>query len=114
SGPGKGRGAARTTDSDAPPRVVRPDDPDRVHVTRRADGVSRGGIAVRRARPREDAPMPLGLVHFDPDAFPPEPTPCLRCGTETMLRFAGPCPACVTELREKFQGVGRAVSDEYV
>jgi hypothetical protein len=31
-----------------------------------------------------------------------------------MLRFAGPCPACVEELRAKFRGEGRAVSDEYV
>jgi hypothetical protein len=58
--------------------------------------------------------MSLGLVQIDPDAFPPEPTPCLRCGTDTMLRFAGPCPACVAVLREKFRAVGRAVSDEYV
>src|SRR5262245_62682695 len=52
-----------------------------------------------RRRSREDARMPLGLVHFDPDAFPPEPMPCLRCGNETTLRFAGPCPACAQELR---------------
>jgi hypothetical protein len=58
--------------------------------------------------------MPIGLVHFDPDRFPLEPMPCLRCGTETMLRFAGPCPACAEELRAKFRGEGRAVSDEYV
>jgi hypothetical protein len=58
--------------------------------------------------------MPLGLVHFDPASFPPEPMPCLRCGTETMLRFAGPCPACAQELREKFRGEARAVTDEYV
>jgi hypothetical protein len=59
--------------------------------------------------------MALGLVHFDPDAFPPEATPCLRCGVETMLRFAGPCPACAHELRTKFHGEARAVaSDEYV
>jgi hypothetical protein len=63
---------------------------------------------------REDAAMPLGRIHFDPDTFPPEPMACLRCGAETMLRFAGPCPACAEELRAKFQGEGRAVSDEYV
>ena len=50
--------------------------------------------------------MPLGLVHFDPDSFPPEAMPCLRCGAETMLRFAGPCPACTQELRAKFAGRG--------
>ena len=58
--------------------------------------------------------MSLGLVHFDPDSFPLEPMPCLRCGAETMLRFAGPCPACTGELRAKFRGEGRSVSDEYV
>jgi hypothetical protein len=54
--------------------------------------------------------MPTGLVHFDPGAFPPEPMACLRCGAETMLRFAGPCEACAHELREKFRGEARAVA----
>ncbi len=64
---------------------------------------------------REDAGMPLGLVHFDPAAFPPEAMACLRCGAETMLRFAGPCPACAQELRAKFQVEARAVDGgEYV
>ena len=58
--------------------------------------------------------MPLGLIQVDPAAFPPESMPCLRCGAETMLRFAGPCPACADELRTKFQGVARAVDAEYV
>ena len=58
--------------------------------------------------------MPLGLVHFDPDTFPPEAMPCLRCGAETMLRFAGPCPACTAELRATLRGEARAVDDEYV
>jgi hypothetical protein len=58
--------------------------------------------------------MPLGLVHFDPDTFPPEPMPCLRCGAETMLRFAGPCAACAQELRAKFARESRAMTDEYV
>jgi len=32
-----------------------------------------------------------------------------------MLRFAGPCPSCVTALREKFRGESRAVEGgEYV
>jgi hypothetical protein len=60
-------------------------------------------------------PMPRGLVHVDADAYPPEPMPCLRCGAETLLRFAGPCPACVQDLRAKFRGDVRAVVDaEYV
>jgi hypothetical protein len=59
--------------------------------------------------------MPLGLVHFDPDSFPLEAMPCLRCGAETMLRFAGPCPACTQELRTTVRGEARAVADdEYV
>jgi hypothetical protein len=59
--------------------------------------------------------MPLGLVHFEPAMFPPEAMPCLRCGAETMLRFAGPCPACTHELREKFRGEARSVEGgEYV
>ena len=59
--------------------------------------------------------MPLGLIQVDPDAFPLEPATCLRCGRDTMLRFAGPCPDCVTELRAKFQGEARAVEGaEYV
>jgi hypothetical protein len=56
--------------------------------------------------------MPLGLVHFDPVSFPPEPMPCLRCGAETMLVFSGPCPACVQELRDKFRGEARVVDGD--
>ena len=59
--------------------------------------------------------MPLGIVHFDPDAFPMESMPCLRCGADAMMRFAGPCPACAQELRDKFRGVARSVGgDGYV
>ena len=64
---------------------------------------------------RDDAAMALGLVHFDPASFPPEAMPCLRCGAETMLRFAGPCPACAQELRATFHGEARLVEgDVYV
>jgi NMD protein affecting ribosome stability and mRNA decay len=42
-------------------------------------------------------------------------TTCMRCGKPAQLRFAGPCPACVTELDAKFPGVAREVSaEEYV
>jgi hypothetical protein len=59
--------------------------------------------------------MPLGLVHFDPAAYPPEAMPCLRCGAEARMVFAGPCPACAQELREKFRGEARIVEgDDYV
>jgi hypothetical protein len=53
--------------------------------------------------------MPTGLVHFDPAAFPPVAMPCMRCGAEAMLRFAGPCPTCVQELRAKFRIEARDV-----
>jgi hypothetical protein len=72
-------------------------------------------IAHLRRATREDAGVALGLVHFDPDSFPPETMPCLRCGAEAMLRFAGPCPACAQELRAKFHGEARVIEgDEYV
>jgi len=59
--------------------------------------------------------MALGLVHFDPSSFPAEMMPCLRCGTETMLRFAGPCAACAQELRSSFHGEARVIEgDDYV
>ncbi len=59
--------------------------------------------------------MPLGLVHFDPASFPPEAISCLRCGAETLMRFAGPCPSCTEELRAKFRGEARVVGgDTYV
>jgi hypothetical protein len=57
--------------------------------------------------------MPVGLITVDPAAYPPEPMPCLRCGVETPLRFAGPCPACAAELRAKYQGEARTVEAEY-
>jgi hypothetical protein len=76
--------------------------------------VSGAAIAHRVRPPREDLRMPLGLVHFDPDTFPPEPMPCLRCGAEVEMRFAGPCPSCCQELHEKFAGEARAVETEYV
>jgi hypothetical protein len=55
--------------------------------------------------------MPLGQLQVDDATFPPVPMPCLRCGTESMLRFAGPCPTCVDELHEKFQVEAHAVED---
>ncbi len=59
--------------------------------------------------------MPPRLVFVDPEIFPAEAMPCLRCGRETPMRFAGPCPACATELREKFRGEARDIGEaEYV
>ena len=42
----------------------------------------------------------------------PVDTACLRCGQPARLRFAGPCPDCVTELAARFPGVARAVEAE--
>jgi hypothetical protein len=53
--------------------------------------------------------MPLGQLHVDDAMFAPELMPCLRCGAEAMLRFAGPCPDCADELRAKYQRLERAV-----
>jgi hypothetical protein len=58
--------------------------------------------------------MPLGQLQIDDASFPPVPTPCLRCGAETMLRFAGPCPACAEELRAMLVGpTGEVEAAEY-
>jgi hypothetical protein len=46
--------------------------------------------------------------------FAVEAMPCLRCSTEVEMRFAGLCPACTTELRERYQGEARVVDAEYV
>jgi hypothetical protein len=55
--------------------------------------------------------MPLGQLQVDDALFPPEVMPCLRCGAEVALRFAGPCPACAEELHEKFRAEAREVDD---
>jgi hypothetical protein len=39
-------------------------------------------------------------------------TTCMRCGKPATLRFAGPCPECMTALNERFPGVARAVETE--
>ncbi len=57
--------------------------------------------------------MPLGLIRVDPDAFPPEPMECLRCGQLAPMRFAGPCPACAEALREKYRGEARTIDASY-
>jgi hypothetical protein len=46
--------------------------------------------------------------------FDPVETTCMRCGKPAMLRFAGPCPDCVTELTARFPGIARdVVAEEY-
>jgi hypothetical protein len=62
-----------------------------------------------------DEGMPVGLIHFDPATFPAEAQPCLRCGAETSLAFAGPCPSCTDELRTTMSTEAREVEGaEYV
>ena len=57
----------------------------------------------------------LGCVRVDDRDFPPEDQPCLRCGAEVPMRFAGPCPECTDALRAQLQGEARAVEGaEYV
>lgn len=58
--------------------------------------------------------MSEGLITVDREAFPPEPMPCLRCGKEAPMRFAGPCAECAAELRSKFAAVAKDVDAEYV
>jgi hypothetical protein len=58
--------------------------------------------------------VPLGLIQIDPADFPAEAQPCLRCGEEVPLVFAGPCPRCTDELRASMGNEARAVEDSYV
>ncbi|GIU88126.1 MAG: hypothetical protein KatS3mg009_2641 [Acidimicrobiia bacterium] len=39
--------------------------------------------------------------------------PCLRCGRPALVRFAGPCPDCVAELRATVRGATRTVDATY-
>jgi hypothetical protein len=58
--------------------------------------------------------MPLGQIRVDPAEFPEVEMACLRCGQPARLRFAGPCPPCVDELRAAMQVEAHAVDAEYV
>ena len=55
-------------------------------------------------------PSDLSAIHVDPDQYPVEPLPCLRCGEVAPMRFRGPCPSCAAELREKYRGEARGVA----
>jgi hypothetical protein len=66
-------------------------------------------MTVSRAPAWHDDEMPLDLVRLDPAAFPPDVQPCLRCGTDATLAFAGPCPSCTSELRATMGGEAREV-----
>ena len=53
--------------------------------------------------------MPLIAIRVDADAFPAVPMPCLRCGREAAMRFAGPCPECTAELHARLRSEARTV-----
>ena len=58
--------------------------------------------------------MGMGVLDvIDPADYPARPHACPRCGASAELRFAGPCAACVAELRERLQGIARTVDAEY-
>jgi hypothetical protein len=57
--------------------------------------------------------MPLGLIRVDAGEYPPVAQPCLRCGTETELPFAGPCPACTEQLRATMGTEAREIDATY-
>jgi tRNA(Ile2) C34 agmatinyltransferase TiaS len=44
--------------------------------------------------------------------FEARDTTCPRCGEPARLRFAGPCPDCMTELHARFPGVAREIETE--
>lgn len=58
----------------------------------------------------------MALELLTAEEFPLKETECLRCGATVMLRFAGVCERCSTELDEKYAGGQvREVDDaEYV
>ena len=55
-------------------------------------------------------PTELSAIRFDPERYPVESLPCLRCGEVAPMRFRGPCPKCAGELREKYRGEARVVA----
>jgi hypothetical protein len=58
--------------------------------------------------------MPLGQIRLQPDDYPAETLPCLRCGTPAPMRFAGACPSCTEQLRAAMRAEAREVESEYV
>ncbi len=60
--------------------------------------------------------MGMGVLDtIDPGDFEPIDFDCPRCGTASQGRFAGPCTACVEQLRSSVAGEARTVeSAEYV
>jgi hypothetical protein len=58
--------------------------------------------------------MPLGLIRVDAGEFEAVAQPCLRCGREVSLPFAGPCPECTEQLRATMANEAREVDSGYV
>jgi hypothetical protein len=58
--------------------------------------------------------MPLGNIRVGPAEYPELELSCLRCGRAVRMRFAGPCPACVEELRATMRIEVQTLDVEYV
>lgn len=56
----------------------------------------------------------MALEQVKASDYPPVDARCMRCGEPASLAFAGPCERCAGDLRERFAGVAREVSAEYV
>jgi hypothetical protein len=54
------------------------------------------------------------MESYDATRFPPEATPCPRCGSTAPMRFAGPCADCIDTLRTTMRNEAVAVDAEYV
>ena len=57
--------------------------------------------------------MALGQIRVDPGDYPPEEMACMRCGQVVAMRFAGPCPECVGQLRAAFTRDAKTVDATY-
>jgi hypothetical protein len=51
---------------------------------------------------------------YDAAKFPPAAQRCARCGANYEARFAGPCAACLGDLRATIRGEAHTVDAEYV
>ena len=60
--------------------------------------------------------MGMGVLDvIEPNDYPNVESVCPRCSATVQVRFHGPCPTCITELRTTFAATEREVSkNEYV